>query len=34
MQLDTGFTVAVLSNYDEGAPIVSQKIEALLARLQ
>ena len=34
MHLDTGFTVAVLSNYDEGAPIVLQKIEALLARLQ
>ncbi len=32
--LDTGYTVAVMSNYDMGAMPVAEKIRELLGRLQ
>jgi CubicO group peptidase (beta-lactamase class C family) len=34
MYLDSGYTLAVLSNYDQGAMVVEQKVGELLARLK
>ncbi len=34
MYLDTGYTVAVMANYDRAAKMVSGKIEELLARVK
>ena len=34
MYLDSGFTLAVMSNYDGGAPMVQQKVTELLGRME